>query len=117
MGRPPTMAAVQELAERVKDDSKVYVDTDAGVDDAAIADGSESKPYKTLAYAYIQNLNAPSTPEYLLRSSVTGPLAAGEDPSVRLVWKSTGRSWPSSNRLRRRRRRRRKRSCRPSRML
>merc|ERR1712000_665286 len=92
MGRPPTMAAVQELAERVKDDSKVYVDTDAGVDNAAIADGSESKPYKTLAYAYIQNLNAPSTPEYLLRSSVTGPLAAGEDPSVRLVWKEPGKS-------------------------
>merc|ERR1712000_659733 len=91
-GRPPTMAAVQELAERVKDDSKVYIDTDAGVDNAAIADGSESKPYKTLAYAYIQNLNAPSTPEYLLRSSVTGPLAAGEDPSVRLVWKEPGKS-------------------------
>lgn len=86
------MAAVQELAERVKDDSKVYIDTDAGADDASLADGSEAKPYKTLAFAYIQNFNAPATPEYLLRSSVTGPLAAGEDASARLVWKEPGKS-------------------------
>ena len=86
------MAAVQELAERVKDDSKCYIDTDTGVDEATAADGSENKPYKTLAFAYIQNLERPSPPEYQLRSSVTGPITAEEDPSVRLVWKEPGKS-------------------------
>ncbi|CAI4217998.1 unnamed protein product [Parascedosporium putredinis] len=45
------MAALQELADRTKvDDAKVYIDTDAGADTEA-ADGSEQKPYKSLAYA------------------------------------------------------------------
>jgi asparaginyl-tRNA synthetase len=85
------MAAVQELAERVKDSGKCYIDTDTGVDDVAAADGSEAKPFKTLAFAYIQHLDQ-QAPDYQLRSSVTGPIAAGEDPSVRLVWKEPGKS-------------------------
>ncbi|KAL6850982.1 hypothetical protein ACO1O0_008108 [Amphichorda felina] len=86
------MAAVQDLAERVKDAAKCYIDTDTGVDDTAAADGSEAKPFKTLAFAYIQNFGQPAPPQYLQRSSVTGPIAAGEDPSARLVWKEPGKS-------------------------
>lgn len=85
------MAAVQELAERVKGDGNCYIDTDAGVDDLATADGSEAKPFKTLAFAYIQNYEKPA-PQYLQRSSVTGPITAEEDPSVRLEWKEPGKS-------------------------
>lgn len=84
------MAAVQDLAERVKNDEKCYIDIDAGADDET-ADGSESKPYKSLAYAYIQNHEKP-TPEYLTRASVNGPLGADEDPSVRLQWKEPAKS-------------------------
>ncbi|KFH40741.1 Asparagine--tRNA ligase, cytoplasmic-like protein [Hapsidospora chrysogenum ATCC 11550] len=87
-------AAVQDLAERVKDAVKTtYIDTDTGVDDTTAADGSEAKPFKTLAFAYIQNLDQQAeTPKYLQRSSVTGPIAADEDPSARLVWKEPGKS-------------------------
>ncbi|KAH9900642.1 asparaginyl-tRNA synthetase [Xylariomycetidae sp. FL2044] len=84
------MAAVQELAERLKGDGKCYVDTDAGKDDDT-ADGSEFKPYKTLPYAYIQNHEKP-TPQYQTRASVTGPVGPEEDPSVRLLWKEPAKS-------------------------
>lgn len=84
------MAAVQELAERVKNDEKCYIDTDAGADNET-ADGSEFKPYKSLAYAYIQNYEKP-TPEYLTRASVNGPLGPDEDPAVRLQWKEPAKS-------------------------
>ncbi|PKS10318.1 hypothetical protein jhhlp_002069 [Lomentospora prolificans] len=82
------MAAPQELADRTKmDENKVYVDTDAGADDDS-ADGSEQKPYKSLAYAYIQNFEKP-TPTYLTRASVTG---AGDDEAARLAWKEPPKS-------------------------
>lgn len=82
------MAAPQELADRTKmEDKKVYVDTDAGADDET-ADGSEQKPYKSLAYAYIQNFEKPA-PAYLTRASVTGP---GEDETARLAWKDPPKS-------------------------
>lgn len=84
------MAAVQELAERVKGDEKFYVDTDAGADDPA-TDGSETKPYKSLAYAYIQNIDQPKS-EYFIRASVTGAIGPDEDPSARLAWKEPAKS-------------------------
>ncbi|KAK4090241.1 hypothetical protein Purlil1_5412 [Purpureocillium lilacinum] len=84
------MAAVQELAERVKGDDKFYVDTDAGADDQT-ADGSEAKPFKTLAYAYIHNTGRP-TAQYLTRASVTGAIGPDEDPSARLAWKAPAKS-------------------------
>lgn len=83
------MSATQDLPDRTKMD-KCYVDTDTGADDAG-ADGSEAKPYKSLAYAYIQNFEGPA-PAYLTRASVTGPLADGEDPSARLAWKDPPKS-------------------------
>lgn len=81
------MAAIQELAERVKPegDAKVYIDTDAGLDDAA-ADGSEAKPYKSLAYAMIANIDRP-TASYLSRASKTG-----DDPAAALLWKEPAKS-------------------------
>ncbi|XDG00641.1 hypothetical protein ABKA04_000256 [Annulohypoxylon sp. FPYF3050] len=84
------MAAVEELAQRVKHDEKCFIDTDAGKDDET-ADGTEFKPYKSLAYAYIQHFEKP-TPQYQIRASVTGPVGDGEDPSVRLLWKEPAKS-------------------------
>ncbi|KAK8048491.1 asparaginyl-tRNA synthetase [Apiospora phragmitis] len=84
------MAAVQELAERIKNEEKCYVDTDAGADDET-ADGSEFKPYKSLPFAYIQNYEKP-TPQYQIRASVTGPVGPEEDSSVRLLWKDPAKS-------------------------
>ncbi|SPO01055.1 probable asparaginyl-tRNA-synthetase [Cephalotrichum gorgonifer] len=85
------MSASQDLADRTKMELKCYIDTDAGFDDAAVADGSESKPYKSLAFAYIQNFEKP-TPTYLARASVSGALGADEDPSARLAWKDPPKS-------------------------
>lgn len=84
------MAAVQELAERVKGDDKRYIDTDTGADDHT-ADGSEAKPYKSLAFAYIQSVDRPTT-QYLTRASVTGAVGPDEDPSARLAWKEPAKS-------------------------
>ncbi|KAG6365085.1 hypothetical protein INS49_006691 [Diaporthe citri] len=80
------MAAIQELAQRVKPEGDTsYVDTDAGIDDAS-ADGSESKPYKSLAYAMIANIERPAT-KYLSRASKTG-----DDPGAALQWKEPAKS-------------------------
>ncbi|EOO02284.1 putative asparaginyl-trna synthetase protein [Phaeoacremonium minimum UCRPA7] len=84
------MAAVQELAQRLKSDDKSYIDTDIGVDDST-ADGSESKPYKSLAYAYIANFGKP-TKQYLTRASTTGALGPDGDPSGRLLWKDPAKA-------------------------
>ncbi|KAH6654782.1 asparaginyl-tRNA synthetase [Truncatella angustata] len=88
------MATVSDLAERVKDavigSDNVYIDTDVGVDDDT-ADGSNAKPYKSLAHAYIQNIDKPA-PRYQVRASTTGPVAEGEDPSVRLQWRDPAKS-------------------------
>ena len=84
------MAAVQELADRVKLDDKVYIDTDVGKDDDS-ADGSESKPYKSLGFAYIQNIDKPSA-QYQMRASETGDLGPDNDPGARLLWKEPAKS-------------------------
>ncbi|KAL2064414.1 hypothetical protein VTL71DRAFT_4908 [Oculimacula yallundae] len=83
------MAAVQELASRVKMDT-IYVDTDAGTDDQS-ATGEESKPYKSLAYAYIQQGGSEGK-TYQSRASVTGPVSADGDPAERLVWKEPAKA-------------------------
>lgn len=81
------MAAIQELAERVKLEGAPvrYVDVDAGLDDAS-ADGSEAKPYKSLAYAMITHIDNEST-TYLSRASKTG-----DDPAAALEWKDPAKS-------------------------
>ena len=84
------MAAIQDLAERVKADDKVYIDTDVGADDNT-ADGSEAKPFKSLAYAYIQHASTPNK-TYLTRQSTTGPVSADGDPAERLVWKDPAKA-------------------------
>lgn len=83
------MAAVQDLADRVKPQA-VYIDTDTGVDEESTP-GSESKPYKSLAYAYIQHGGTDGT-SYLSRASTTGPVSADGDPAERLVWKEPAKS-------------------------
>lgn len=67
----------------------IYIDIDVGVDDDA-SDGSEQKPYQSLAYAYIKTGN--DNTSYLTRQSVTGPVSADGDPSERLVWKEPAKS-------------------------
>ncbi|CZT07533.1 hypothetical protein WAI453_013621 [Rhynchosporium graminicola] len=83
------MAAIQELASRAKLDT-IYVDTDAGTDDQA-ATGEESKPYKSLAYAYIQQGGSEGK-TYQSRASVTGAVSADGDPAERLVWKEPAKA-------------------------
>ncbi|KAH9210771.1 putative Asparaginyl-tRNA synthetase, cytoplasmic [Leptodontidium sp. 2 PMI_412] len=83
------MAAVQELASRAKMDT-IYVDTDAGTDDQT-ATGEESKPYKSLAYAYIQQGGSEGK-TYQSRASVTGAVSADGDPAERLVWKEPAKA-------------------------
>jgi asparaginyl-tRNA synthetase len=78
------MAAVQALAERVKS-TTIYVDTDVGLDEES-QPGTESKPYKSLAFAYIQQGGSEGK-NYLSRASTTGPVSADGDPAERLVWK------------------------------
>lgn len=83
------MAAVQDLAERVKPQA-IYIDTDTGADEES-SQGTESKPYKSLAYAYIQHGGAEGN-SYLSRASTTGPVSADGDPSERFAWKEPAKS-------------------------
>lgn len=86
------MAALKELAERVKGDDTLYVDSDAGADDGS-ADGSQAKPFKSLAYAYIHNLDrAAPAAHFATRASVTGALGPDEEPAARLAWKEPAKS-------------------------
>ncbi|KAL5598886.1 hypothetical protein BROUX41_003793 [Berkeleyomyces rouxiae] len=79
-----------DLVDRTKD-AVTYVDTDVGVDDVAAANGSEAQPYKSLAFAYIQNIEQASS-KYLIRASQIGALDAGQDESARLAWKEPAKS-------------------------
>jgi asparaginyl-tRNA synthetase len=83
------MAAVQDLAERVKS-TAIYVDIDVGSDDES-ATGSENKPYKSLAYAFIHHGGSEGN-TYQSRASTTGVVSADGDPAERLVWKDPAKS-------------------------
>lgn len=83
------MAAIQDLAERAKLET-IYIDTDTGADDET-ATGTESKPYKSLAFAFIQHGGADGK-QYQSRASTTGPVSADGDPAERLVWKEPAKS-------------------------
>ncbi|GKT88220.1 asparaginyl-tRNA synthetase [Colletotrichum tofieldiae] len=80
------MAAVQELAERLKSDDKVYVDTDAGADEPSTT-GTESSPFKSLAAAYIANNDSVTSRQFFTRASKTG-----DDEAARLEWKEPAKS-------------------------
>lgn len=83
------MAALQELADRSKMDA-IYIDTDVGQDDQT-ATGAETKPYKSLAYAYIQHGGSEGG-KYQSRASTTGPVSADGDPAERLIWKEPAKA-------------------------
>lgn len=84
------MAALQELADRTLKTDAIYIDTDVGQDDQS-ATGAESKPYKSLAYAYIQHGGSEGG-KYQSRASTTGAVSADGDPSERLVWKDPAKA-------------------------
>ncbi|KAF7882039.1 uncharacterized protein EAF01_011819 [Botrytis porri] len=84
------MAALQELADRSLKTDTIYIDTDVGQDDQS-ATGAESKPYKSLAYAYIQHGGSEGG-KYQSRASTTGPVSADGDPAERLVWKDPAKA-------------------------
>jgi asparaginyl-tRNA synthetase len=64
--------------------NECYVDPQAGVDEPS-ADGSKERPYKSLAYAYIQNAEGPAR-KYLTRAE---PTAEG---SKEPEWKEPAKS-------------------------
>lgn len=68
----------------------IYIDTDTGVDDPA--NGVEDRPYKTLAFAYIQENGTSEHKTYLSRASITGLLEDRADPAERLIWKEPAKS-------------------------
>ncbi len=87
-----TMAAVQELSERLKSDAKIYIDPVAGKDDET-ADGTESKPFQSLYHALLQHLDKPA-PTYLIKvapkdGSSDGP--TWEEPAKSAMKKALGR--------------------------
>jgi asparaginyl-tRNA synthetase len=67
--------------------SPCYIDSDKGADNPS-ADGSEARPFKSLAYAYIQHIDSPTT-AYLMRTAADGPDAAG---GKQHVWKEPGKA-------------------------
>lgn len=66
----------------------VYIDEDVGKDDSSQA-GTESSPYKSVQFAYLQH---PGASQYLTRKSTTGAVADGADESTRLEWKPAAKS-------------------------
>ncbi|KAK3332455.1 asparaginyl-tRNA synthetase [Cercophora scortea] len=87
------MAALQELAERVKSDAKIYVDPTAGKDDET-ADGSEAKPFQSLYHGLLQHLEDKTAPSFLTRvapkeGSTDGP--TWEEPAKSALKKAQGR--------------------------
>src|SRR5437016_3686797 len=80
------MPTSQDIPDRSKmPDDTCYIDTDVGVDEPT-ADGSEAKPYKSLAYAYIQRYENPAS-KYLTRASKTG-----DDEAAKLAWKDPAKA-------------------------
>lgn len=67
----------------------IYVDTDTGKDDDT-ADGTEQKPYHTLAYAYIAHGTDGKT--FMSRQSLTGVTSEGGDPAEKLTFKEPAKA-------------------------
>ncbi|KAL2866405.1 asparagine--tRNA ligase DED81 [Aspergillus lucknowensis] len=70
--------------------ASVYIDEDVGRDDAA-ATGSESAPYKTLVYAFLQHPPSDGA-QYLTRKSPTAPTGEDADSAARLEWRPATKS-------------------------
>ena len=73
-------AQPNDTGEAVGVETHCYVDAEQGADDQS-ADGSDIRPFKTLAYAYIQNIDTP-TKRYLVGAPDDSP----ESPA-QPVWK------------------------------
>ncbi|TQS37380.1 hypothetical protein Golomagni_02148 [Golovinomyces magnicellulatus] len=69
----------------------IYIDTDIGVDDET-ATGTQDRPYKSLAYAFIREDGVSQTKIYLSRASISGPVGTKGDPAEKLAWKEPAKS-------------------------
>jgi asparaginyl-tRNA synthetase len=65
-----------------------YIDPETGNDDQS-SDGSKARPFKSLVYAYIHNIDKP-TPRYLARVQNATPGDA--DPVSNVLWKEPAKS-------------------------
>jgi asparaginyl-tRNA synthetase len=72
-----------------KEGQSCYIDPEKGNDDQS-SDGSQASPFKSLAYAYMHNIDNP-TPRYLL-THVQNPIPAEEGTSDNVVWKEPTKS-------------------------
>ncbi|KAJ0417038.1 hypothetical protein BJY00DRAFT_290477 [Aspergillus carlsbadensis] len=70
--------------------ASIYIDEDVGRDDST-ASGSESAPYKTLLYAFLQHAPADGA-QYLTRKSQTEPTGEDAGPAAKLEWKPATKS-------------------------
>lgn len=73
-------AQPNDTGEAVGVETHCYVDAKRGADDQS-TDGSDIRPFKTLAYAYIQNIDTP-TKRYLVSAPDDSP-----ESSAQPVWK------------------------------
>ncbi|RKF55650.1 Asparagine--tRNA ligase, cytoplasmic [Golovinomyces cichoracearum] len=69
----------------------IYIDIDIGVDDET-ATGTQDRPYKSLAYAFIREEGVSQTKTYLSRASTSGPVGTKGDPAEKLAWKEPAKS-------------------------
>lgn len=60
---------ISHVVFRIDMDS--YIDTETGVD-GPTANGSQARPFKSLSYAFIQNIDKPID-HYFVHASATGP--------------------------------------------
>ncbi|KAL5333423.1 hypothetical protein BJX70DRAFT_403579 [Aspergillus crustosus] len=67
-----------------------YIDEDVGKDEST-ATGSESAPYKTLVYAFLQHAPTEGA-QYLTRKSETEPTGEDINPASKLEWKPATKS-------------------------
>ena len=79
------MATAHNNKEPVEPAEDVYIDSAEGVDEGS-ADGSSSRPFKTLAHAYIQNVNK-ATRRYLVRT-----LDTSQESTSQVAWKEPTKS-------------------------
>jgi asparaginyl-tRNA synthetase len=81
----PADVQLSSTSKPVRVESHCYIDAERGADDQS-ANGSDLRPFKTLAYAYIQNIDTP-TKTYLVRALNDSPESSGQH-----IWKEPAKT-------------------------